>query len=294
MFNVPKGLRKILDRDLVAAGIARMVTDEKTGKQRIDKRDDRGRTIDVHALLHTFGTWLSKGGVPLRTAQAAMRHSTPTLTANVYTDPRLLDVHGALDALPSLPLNSSSESNKLSATGTAGDRQLVPTLVHDRESESHPVTGRSSRVVSEKPSAVAASACYGTKKDSLSLSDNESFKIGMTRFERATSCSQSRRSSQAELHPVCAAEFRGEVQERQFGRGTPTVGYLLWPSAVVCKPVFWRFSGGARLWRKRRGLGSADVRRWRGFRSVAAEYIAVRFVLRDYVRPRRRESPDAV
>ena len=35
--------------------------------------DDRGRTIDVHALRHTFGTHLSKAGVPLRTAQAAMR-----------------------------------------------------------------------------------------------------------------------------------------------------------------------------------------------------------------------------
>ena len=237
VLTVPTGLRKILDRDLVAAGIARMVTDEETGKQRIDKRDDRGRTIDVHALRHTFGTWLSKGGVPLRTAQAAMRHSTPTLTANVYTDPRLLDVHGALNALPSLPLKSSPDSQELRATGTMDERQLVPllvpTLVHGRESESHPVTGRSSRVDSEKPSAVAVTACSDTKKDSLSLSDNESFKIGMTRFERATSCSQSRRSSQAELHPVCASESRVECRERQFGRETLPSGYPLCRTAVA-------------------------------------------------------------
>jgi integrase len=70
----------------------------------IAKRDERGRTLDVHALRMTFGTLLGKGGVPLRTTQTAMRHSDPKLTVNVYTDPKLLDVHGALDALPSLPL----------------------------------------------------------------------------------------------------------------------------------------------------------------------------------------------
>lgn len=42
--------------------------------------------------------------VPVRTAQAAMRHSDPSLTANVYTDPKLLDVAGAVASLPDLPL----------------------------------------------------------------------------------------------------------------------------------------------------------------------------------------------
>ena len=48
--HVPDGLVRILDRDLRLAGIP--------------KRDDRGRTLDVHALRTTFGTLLSKGGVP--------------------------------------------------------------------------------------------------------------------------------------------------------------------------------------------------------------------------------------
>ena len=90
VFTVPQGLIRIFDRDLKAAGIP--------------KRDERGRTLDVHALRTTFGTLLSRGGVSLRTAQAAMRHSDPSLTANVYTDPKLLDVAGALDSLPGLPL----------------------------------------------------------------------------------------------------------------------------------------------------------------------------------------------
>ncbi len=75
VFSVPRGLVKILDRDLQAAGIS--------------KRDERGRTVDVHAMRHTFGTLLSKGGVLPRTAQAAMRHSKIDLTMNVYTSEAL-------------------------------------------------------------------------------------------------------------------------------------------------------------------------------------------------------------
>lgn len=51
MFEVPVGLVRILNRDLKAAGIP--------------KRDDRGRTVDVHA----------------------MRHSDIKLTMGVCTDP---------------------------------------------------------------------------------------------------------------------------------------------------------------------------------------------------------------
>ena len=122
LFDVPDGLVKILDRDLQAAGIS--------------KRDDRGRTLDVHALRTTFGTHLSKAGVSLRTAQAAMRHSDPKLTANIYTDPRLLDVHGAVEALPTLSLSSTQTeaATVMKATGTTtadssnAPAQLAPML----------------------------------------------------------------------------------------------------------------------------------------------------------------------
>jgi len=92
LFRVPAALSRILDRDLAAAGIP--------------KRDERNRVVDVHALRVTFGTHLCAAGVPLRTAQAAMRHSKPELTANIYTDPKLLDIAGAMNALPSLELAS--------------------------------------------------------------------------------------------------------------------------------------------------------------------------------------------
>jgi integrase len=88
MFEMPDSLIGIFDRDLAAAGI--------------DKQDERGRTLDVHALRHTFGTHLSLAGVAPRVAQAAMRHSSLDLTMNIYTDPTLLDVAGAVNALPPL------------------------------------------------------------------------------------------------------------------------------------------------------------------------------------------------
>ncbi len=72
----------------------------------IPKEDECGRTVDLHALRHTFGTHLSKNGVPPRTAQAALRHSSLDLTMNVYTDPELLDVAGAMEALPMLPVEA--------------------------------------------------------------------------------------------------------------------------------------------------------------------------------------------
>lgn len=113
LLKVPSGLIRILDRDLAAAGVP--------------KRDERGRTVDVHAMRHTFGTHLSKAGVPPRTAQAAMRHSTLELTMNTYTDPRLLDVAGAMDTLPSLPLDDGP-AERAAATGT-DPGELVPMLV---------------------------------------------------------------------------------------------------------------------------------------------------------------------
>lgn len=54
---------------------------------------------DLHALRHTFGTHLARAGVALRVAIVVMRHSSLELTMDVYTDPALLDVAGAVEAL---------------------------------------------------------------------------------------------------------------------------------------------------------------------------------------------------
>jgi len=116
LFTVPRDFIKIFDRDLAAAGIP--------------KRDDRERTVDLHALRHTFGTHLSKAGVAPRTAQAAMRHSSLELTMNVYTDPRLLDVGAAIDALPDFDgeLEAEQVASAGAATGTDDDVRLAQAL----------------------------------------------------------------------------------------------------------------------------------------------------------------------
>lgn len=79
---------RVFDADLAFAGIAKI--------------DDQDRTVDLHCLRVSFCTHLARAGVALATAQRAMRHSTPVLTANTYTDPALLDVAGAMERLPSL------------------------------------------------------------------------------------------------------------------------------------------------------------------------------------------------
>lgn len=107
LFHIPSGMTRIFDRDLAVAGIP--------------KRDERDRVVDIHALRVTFGTHLCAAGVPLRVAQAALRHSKPELTANIYTDPKLLDVAGAINALPALhgplPGNANCEPRATKAAG---------------------------------------------------------------------------------------------------------------------------------------------------------------------------------
>ncbi len=103
VFNVPGGLLRVFDRDLAVAGIPKV--------------DASGRSVDVHSLRYTFGTLLSQAGVPPRVAQAAMRHSTIELTMNVYTDPRLLDVGGAVEALPPLDVPVGLDKSETAKRG---------------------------------------------------------------------------------------------------------------------------------------------------------------------------------
>jgi integrase len=174
LFDVPGRLVKILDRDLVAAGIARRVW--VGGKWVIDKRDDRGRTLDIHALRHTFGTLLSAGGVAPRTAQAAMRHSDIKLTMNVYTDPALLDVRGALDALPLLPLGGGQpEEEAVRATGTDGPaaRTVAPMVAPTPDNLSTMQSLAGKPAGAGLPNALAVSGSTDKKKDSLTIPVSE-------------------------------------------------------------------------------------------------------------------------
>ena len=176
VLKVPTGLLRVLDLDLQAAGIS--------------KKDSRGRTVDIHALRHTFGTMLSVAGVKPRTAQEVMRHSTLDLTMNVYTDPALLDTAGAVEALPSFPIG---EGTKVAAepmtfgleesnTEQANDPTLVVTLVANTarpgQFGARPVRMAASDAARAELLSLAVKSCYDNSKGPLSFADNGPFKSG--------------------------------------------------------------------------------------------------------------------
>jgi hypothetical protein len=145
---------------------------------------EKPKRIDVHALRHTFGTMLSQNGVAPRTAQSAMRHSKIDLTMNCYTDPRLLDVAGALDQLPAFSLNrpASQESDTALATGTDdqqhGFRKLTPMLdkneVPGGISGAKPVTLGKMTEPLAGPMSPSKKGPKHNEKDPLSVADNGS------------------------------------------------------------------------------------------------------------------------
>lgn len=87
LFDMPKQLIKLLDRDLAYAGLTKV--------------DELGRKLCVHSFRYSYATNLLCAGVPLRVVQDMMHHSTPLLTANIYTDVSMLPTKEASETLPS-------------------------------------------------------------------------------------------------------------------------------------------------------------------------------------------------
>jgi hypothetical protein len=83
-------------------------------------RDDRGRRADFHSLRHSYGTLLAKSGVAPRMAMALMRHTDMRLTMNVYTDPRIFDLAGAVEKLPTLQWTHRSRKRRRQLGPMAG------------------------------------------------------------------------------------------------------------------------------------------------------------------------------
>ena len=164
LFNVPDDLSKVFERDRAVAGIA--------------KRDDRGRTVDVHALRHTFCTMLSKAGVSPRVAQAAMRHSSLELTMNVYTDPRLLDVQGAIELLPEISAtNEPADNRRRSAAGAENlvAPQVAPTSDFSGDSQPTPVTLNAIPQRADFANSLGGNSVSANEKRSLPTSSSERF-----------------------------------------------------------------------------------------------------------------------
>jgi integrase len=176
IFTVPDKLCKILTRDLRLAGIP--------------KRDERGRVLDVHAMRHTFGTLMSKGGVAPRTTQAAMRHARIELTMKVYTDPKLLDVHGALDALPDLPLDATHTGAAAAARTGTDAGAVAPTVAPTPDSSGRfgavPDNGASILQLVTQPGPLAATGVAVNASGPLTSAVNGPWGVGATGLEPVT------------------------------------------------------------------------------------------------------------
>jgi integrase len=144
VFNVPNrhALVKILDKDYAVAGIPKI--------------DERGQTVDVHSLRHSFATWIGESGVSPKTAQQLMRHSDVNMTMR-YTHGKPETDSKALDALPAARLNPQPPVT-VAATGTESlPPMLPPGSGHSCATQSQ--TGNSGKVERGKAESGPAEEC---------------------------------------------------------------------------------------------------------------------------------------
>lgn len=125
VFNMPRPEKVIfmLRDDLAAAGVPYV--------------DESGRVADFRTLRVTFATMLLRSGVDVRTAKDLMRHSTISMTADVYA----CSVRGSqAEAVNRLPSLSPSALETARATGTDdADARLALCLAQNGAAGHNPV-----------------------------------------------------------------------------------------------------------------------------------------------------------
>jgi hypothetical protein len=131
-----------------------------------------------------------------------MRHSKLELTMGVYTDPKFLDVHGALDVLPQLPLAGPAGAESVLMTGT-DPRTVAPTVAptwcNRGQDESFPVKlGEVLEALAQRDTVAVTSIPVNTK-DPLTTAVSESSSVGATGLEPVTPSVSSNRNPDATL-----------------------------------------------------------------------------------------------
>ena len=114
------------------------------------------------------------------------------VTMNVYTDPKLLDVHGALDVLPTPPLDGGlqSEQTAVSATGTDDSvpfrfaPEFAPTADERSKSESIPGRATGNEAFAPQRDPNVASVYPVKRNEPSSIADNGSDEWAMTGSNR--------------------------------------------------------------------------------------------------------------
>jgi hypothetical protein len=116
-----------------------------------------------------------------------MRLSNIDLTMSVYTDPRLLDVRGALDVLAALPLGGT-DREAARATGTEGEAgklapEFAPTRCKLVQTEATVDKTRTGEGHTGQASGIAASGCADKGKHPLTRAVNGCPPVGATGLE---------------------------------------------------------------------------------------------------------------
>ncbi len=90
----------------------------------------------------------------------------------VYTGPRLLDVHGALDALPALPLDGGEQAAE-KATGTMGaPEKFAPKVAPTPDARGQAESSADNLAQEEEDATIAVSAEAVNEKGPLSSADS--------------------------------------------------------------------------------------------------------------------------
>src|SRR5262249_29779157 len=129
-------------------------------------------------------------GIAPRTAQAAMRHSKIDLTMTVYTDPKLLDVRGALDVLPALPLDGTG-LEAARATGTDGGAgkfapKFAPTRCKPVQTETTSDNLKGKNDDSKQAETAAVSGCPDKRRHPPTVAVSGCQGVGATGLEPVT------------------------------------------------------------------------------------------------------------
>jgi integrase len=95
----------------------------------IERKDASGRVVHWHAFRKTFMTWGASSGVGQRSLQAVLGHSTPVLSANVYTDVEALPLRAEVSRIPWIGDAVTDALKPVKTTTSARFRGLLAELV---------------------------------------------------------------------------------------------------------------------------------------------------------------------
>jgi integrase len=97
------------------------------------EHDERGRSLDVHALRATATTRMLRHGVDLPIVMEIVGHRDAKVTLRHYTDLRLADTRAALDEMPTASASSGAEERRGAVVGSEESVSIRGAVLDDAE-----------------------------------------------------------------------------------------------------------------------------------------------------------------